>query len=62
VAVKHTGVPEQTVSDGAAETVMLTGRTGFTIMAIPLDVAGFPVGQMALEVITQDIISPFTGL
>ena len=41
---------------------MLTGRIGFTIMVTVLEVAGFPVVQVALEVSTQLIELPFTGL
>ena len=40
--------------------VTLTGRFGFTVMVIPVDVAGLPVAQVAFEVKTQVTISPFT--
>ena len=52
VAVKVTLVPEQI---GFAEAVMLTltGRFGFTVIVTVFEVAGFPVGQVALEVSTQ---------
>ena len=58
--MKVTLVPAQT---GFVETVIetLTGRFGFTIMVIVLEVAGLPVGQVASEVRTQVITSPFTG-
>ena len=59
-AVKVTLVPEQTVEDGLAEMVTLTGKLGFTVMVIPADVAGFPVTQVALEVRTTVITSLFT--
>lgn len=57
VAVKVTELPEQT---GLAEAAMdtLTGRFGLTAIVIILDVAGFPVGQVAFEVRTQDTRSP----
>ena len=60
MAVKVTLVPAQIVEDGLAEIVTLTGKFGFTTIVIPADVAGFPVGQVALEVKTTVIISPFT--
>ena len=59
-AVKVTLVPEQTVEDGLAEMVTLTGKLGFTVMVIPADVAGFPVTHVALEVSTTVITSPVT--
>ena len=31
----------------------LTGKFGFTVMVMLLDVAGFPVAQVALDVSTQ---------
>ena len=48
------------MDDGLAEIVTLTGKLGFTTIVIPTDVAGFPVAQVALEVKTTVIISPFT--
>ncbi len=49
VAVKVTEVPAQTeFAEAATET--LTGRIGFTVMVTVFDRAGFPVGQVALEV------------
>ena len=61
VAVKVTEVPAQT---GFADTAMetLTGRFGLTVMVIVFDVAGLPVIQVALEVSTQVITSPLTGV
>ena len=52
-------VPEQIVVDGAAAMLTLTGAFAFTVIVKLLDVAGFPVAQVALEVRTQVIISPF---
>jgi hypothetical protein len=52
VAVKVTEVPVQMV---VAEALMLTltGKFGFTVMVMALDVAGLPVAQVALLVSTQ---------
>jgi len=61
VAVKVTEVPAQTgFADAAMET--LTGRFGLTVMVIVFEVAGLPVAQVALEVSTQVITSPLTGV
>jgi hypothetical protein len=60
VAVNVTDVPEHTgFADAAIET--LTGRFGFTVILTVFEVAGFPVGQVALDVRLQIIISLFTG-
>jgi hypothetical protein len=56
-----TGVPEQTVVDVAVIEI-LTGSGGFTVMATVLDVAGFPVGQIALEMSSQVIALLLTGV
>ncbi len=56
VAVNVTLVPEQIVV-ADAEILMLAGRIGFTVMVTPLDVAGLPVAQVALEVSIQITIS-----
>ena len=55
-----TDVPGQT---GLAEATIatLTGNSGLTVMFMVLDVAGFPVGQVALEVNTQMTASLLTG-
>ena len=60
MAVKVTELPEHT---GFAEApiVTLTGRFGFTVMVTMLEVAGFPVAQVALDVRTQVTASLFTG-
>jgi deoxyribose-phosphate aldolase len=60
VAVNVTDVPEHT---GFAEVAIeiLTGRFGFTVMVTVFEVAGFPVGQVALEVKTQEAASLFSG-
>jgi hypothetical protein len=48
-AVKSTGVPSHTGLADAA-TITLTGRSGFTVIVIALDVSGFPVAQTAFDV------------
>ena len=60
VAVKVTDVPAQTgLADGATDT--LTGSSGFTIIVRVFEVAGLPVGQVALEVRVQVTRSLFAG-
>ena len=57
MAVKVTLVPAQiVVADAAA--VTLTGKFGFTVIVIPVLVAGLPVAQVALDVNTTVTISP----
>jgi hypothetical protein len=51
-------VPEHTVV-AEAEILTLTGRFGFTVMVMVLDVAGFPDVQVAFDVITQLTVFPF---
>ena len=58
--MKVTEVPAQTVV-AEAVIVTLTGSNGFTVMVTVLDVAGFPVVQVALDVNPQEIMSPFAG-
>ena len=53
VAVNVTLVPAQIVVPGAAAMLTLAGKFGFTVIVMVLDVAGLPVGQVALEVSTQ---------
>ena len=60
-AENETGVPAQTVVDEVVIEI-LTGSSGFTVMVSVLDVAGFPVGQVALEVSSQLIASLLTGV
>ena len=57
-----TFVPAQIVDAGLAAMVTLTGKFGFTVIVMPTDVAGFPVGQVAFEVKTTVIISPFKSV
>jgi hypothetical protein len=61
VAVKVTEVPAQT---GLAEAAIntLTGNSGFTVMVTVFEVAGLPVGQVALEVRTQVMAFPLAGI
>ena len=61
VAVKVTLVPEHMVV-AVAEMLMLTGRFGFTVMVIVFEVAGLPVAQVALDVITQVTVLPFANV
>lgn len=51
IAVKVTLVPEQMVV-ADAEILTLAGRFGFTVVIIGLLVAGVPVAQVAVDVIT----------
>jgi hypothetical protein len=44
------------------DTVTVADVVGNTCMVIRLDVAGFPVAQLALEVSRQVTASPLTGL
>ena len=61
VAVKVTEVPAQTgLADAAIDTV--TGSSGFTVMVTVFDVAGLPVGQVALEVKAQVTRSLLAGV
>ena len=60
VAVKVTEVPAQTgFTEGVTDT--LTGSSGFTFMVTAFDVAGLPLGQVALEVSTQITASLLIG-
>jgi hypothetical protein len=55
LAVKVTEVPAQIASDGEAEILTLAGNNGFTVIVIILEVAGLPVAQVAVDVITTVI-------
>ena len=60
VAAKVTGIPSQTgLADG--EIKIFTGESGLTVMVTVFEVAGFPVGQMALDMIMQVTASLFDG-
>ena len=60
VAVNVTEVPAQTgLAEAAIDTV--TGSKGLTVMVTVFDVAGLPVGQVALEVRTQVTRSLLVG-
>ena len=53
-------VPEQIAPEGFAVIITLAGRSGFTVISIPFDIAGLPVKQgVALDVITHVTISLF---
>ena len=58
VAVKVTEVPAQIAPEGTAAILTLAANRGSTVMVIPVDVAGLPVAQVAVEVITTVITSP----
>ena len=60
VAVKVTLVPEHIVV-AEAEMLILTGKLGLTVMVTVLEVAGLPVAQVALEVITQVTVFPLAN-
>jgi hypothetical protein len=60
MAVKVTGVPAQMLL-AEAEMLTLTGNTGFTVIVIALEVAGFPVAQVSEEVNTHVTTSPSAG-
>ena len=60
VAEKVTEVPAQTgLADAAIDT--LTGSNGFTVIVTAFEVAGLPLGQVALDVRTQVTRSLLTG-
>ena len=58
VAVKVTDVPEHIVFEGAAAMLTLARIFGLTVMATAFEVAGLPVAQAALEVISHVTMSP----
>ena len=60
--MKVTEVPAQITPDGEVDILTLAGNNGFTIIVIVLDVAGLPVAQVAVDVITTVICSPLTRL
>jgi hypothetical protein len=53
VAVKVTLAPEHILADGEAAMLTLAATLGFTTIVTALDVAGEPVAQARLEVITH---------
>jgi hypothetical protein len=61
IAVNVTLVPEQMAPEGLEEMLTLAGKLELTIMLIPLEAAGDPVTHNRLEVISQEMISPFTS-
>jgi len=61
VAVNFTLVPAQT-GFASAVIVTLAGKAGLTVRMTALEVAGLPLTQVALEVITTVIESPFRGM
>jgi hypothetical protein len=61
VALNGTVVPAQIlfIED---EMDTLTGNNGFTVIVTELEVAGFPVVQVALEVTTHVTALPLAGM
>ena len=58
--MKVTKVPVHIVFSGASEAMLtLAANVGFTVIVMAFDVAGDPVAQVALEVITTDTMSPW---
>ena len=61
VAAKVTEVPAQTgFAEGVSDT--LTGSSGFTFMVTTFEVAGLPIGQVALDESTQITASLLIGI
>ena len=58
--MKFTWVPAHTVVDDA-EIETLTGSNGFTVMTMPLEVAGFSVAQISFDDKTQVTTSALEG-
>ncbi|MCX6136426.1 MAG: hypothetical protein NTV54_02900, partial [Ignavibacteriales bacterium] len=58
LAVKVTPAPAQIAPGVLALMLTLAGKIGLTVTVIAFEVAGEPVIQLALEVITQAITSP----
>ena len=61
LAVNVTLVPAHIAPVGTAAMLTLAGKFVLTVIIIALDVAGEPVTQVAFDVITQVIISPFAS-
>jgi hypothetical protein len=59
--VNVTAVPAHTVDPGLAAIETEAGRAGLTTIVSALDVAGLPVAQVAEDVSTQVMMSPFDG-
>ena len=60
--MKVTEVPAQIAHDGTAAILTLAGNLAFTAIVIPDEVAGLPVAQVALEVISTVITSQLTSV
>ena len=52
-------MPAQIGPNGEADILTLAGNNGFTVIVMVLDVAGLPVAQVAVDVITKEICAPF---
>ena len=55
IEVKVTDVPAQIAPEGVADIFTLAGSNGFTVSVIIFEVAGLPVAQVAVDVITTEI-------
>jgi hypothetical protein len=62
VAVNVTPVPVQIAPEGFAVMFTLAATLAFTVIVMELDIAGDPVTQVAFDVITHVIISPFISV
>ena len=59
--MKVTLVPEHIVAEGLAEILTLAATLVVTVIVSVLEVAGLPVTQAALLVITQEIVFPLAS-
>ena len=60
--MKVTELPAQIASEGEADILTLAGSTGFTVIVIGFDVAGFPDTQVKEDVITTVTTSLFASV
>ena len=61
VALKVTLAPAQILPGGVAAILTSAATFGFTVIVIVFEVAGEPVAQVALDVITHFITSPLAS-
>jgi hypothetical protein len=61
VVLNVTDVPAQTgLAEGAI--AMLTGKSGLTVIVTTFELAGFPVAQVAFEIISQEMVFVLKGI
>ena len=60
--MKVTELPTQIAPEGEADILTLAGSTGFTVIVIGFDVAGFPDTQVKEDVITTVTTSLFASV